>query len=346
MTDDALSAHVRELHRQAFTIDAHFDLAYDVANRRDRGQEAVIETCHLDGFRAGGFNLIVSSIYINDYFLPEMGLRKALDQISYLYAEIDALPGALRLCRNFQDLLESREQNQIGILLSFEGADPIQNDLNLLRIFYELGVRGVGLTWSRRNHVADGAPFKAESGGQPGGLTPFGRDLLQAAEALNMFIDVSHLNMAGFWDVMAFSRQPVIASHSNCHSLKETPRNLTDAQIKAIAAKDGVIGMNVLNIFIGDEGPGKGRLGPDDLVDHIDHIVRLVGVRHVGLGFDLCDDLGNYLQMPSYLESYDVIAGHRNLHQLTRALIRRGYTDADILLILGGNFLRFFKQVL
>ena len=252
----------------------------------------------------------------------------------------------MRLCRDYTDIVAAREQGQIGILLSFEGADPLQGDINLLRIFHELGVRGVGLTWSRRNAVADGAAFMVERGGQPGGLTAFGIDLMAAAEDLDMFIDVSHLNDAGFWDVMTHCRRPVIASHSNCRAIKATPRNLTDAQIEAIAEGGGVIGVNAVNAYIGDDKPGGKGLGAEELVDHIDHIVALAGIRHVGLGFDFCDGLGNYLQMPAYLESYDVIKGHGDLEALIHALICRGYADADIKAILGHNFLRFFKNVL
>lgn len=346
MTDPRPSDRITELHRQAFVVDGHFDLAYDVANRRDRGQSRVISTHHLDGFRTGGFNLIVSSIFIHNYFLPEMGLRKALDQISYLYTEIDESDGALRLCRTCADIKAAREKGQIGILLSFEGADPLQHDIHLLRIFHELGVRGVGLAWSRRNQAADGSPFHTETDRQPSGLTAFGCELLAAAEASRMFIDVAHLNAAGFWDVIRHCRRPVIASHANCRALKDTPRNLTDAQIRAIAETGGVIGVNSVSAFVGDEPPGPARLGPEDLVDHIDHIVQLTGTEHVGLGFDFCDVLGNFLQMPAYLETYDVIQGHADLCRVTEALICRGYADADIQRILGGNFLRFFEQVL
>ncbi len=346
MTDDSMEKRIQEIHSRAFTVNAHFDLTYDIANRRDRDQKAVIKNQYLDSFRTGGFNLIVSSIFISSYFLPEMGLRKALDQISYLYTEIEEADGAVKLCKTHQDMIDARENGQVGVLLSFEGADPLQNDINLLRIFHELGVRGLGLTWSRRNYACDGAAFRDGSNIQPSGLTAFGIDLLQAAEALGMFIDVSHLSDAGFWDVMKYGRRPVIASHSNCRMVKSTPRNLTDDQIKAIAEKDGVIGMNGLNAYIGDERADGERLGAADLVNHIDHIAQLVGVRHVGLGFDFCDILGNWLKMPEYLESYDVLKGHEDLAALTQALIERGYSDEDIVLILGGNFLRFFQQTL
>lgn len=344
--DDSITEHINRLHHRAFTIDAHFDLAYDVANRRDRGQKNVLETHHLEGFKTGSFNLVVSSVFINDYFLPEMGLRKALDQISYIYQEIDASKSDICLCRTADDLLKLETDGRIGILLSLEGADPLQNDINLLHIFYALGVRAVGLTWSRRNYAGDGSSFHARPTGRKGGLTGFGIELLRTAEALGMVVDVSHINDEGFWDVMELASKPVIASHSNCRALMDSMRNLTDSQIKALAEKGGVIGMNALNAFIGDKGTDQKRLTAPDLVRHIDHIVQLTGIGHVGLGFDFCDKLENYLQMPSQLESYDVINGHQDLQSLTNSLICRGYSDEDILMILGGNFKRVFTEIL
>lgn len=338
--------HVAGLHHKALTVDAHFDLTYDIANKRDRGAVKVVETDYLAGFRTGGFNLIVSAIFVHNYFLPEMGLRKALDQISYLLQEMDESPGIMQICRTPADILQANTEERLGILLSLEGVDPIQNDLHLLRIFYELGVRGVGLTWSRRNYAADGAFFHAAREGRKGGLTPFGIHVIEEAEKSGMFVDVSHLNDEGFWDVMEVAQKPLIASHSNCRALVPSMRNLSDRQIEAIAQKDGVIGMNALNAFVAAPSAENRRVTAADLVQHVDHIVRLVGVRHVGLGFDLCDSFKNYLNTAASLETYDVLAGHQGLSEFTSALIDQGYADDDILLILGGNFMRVFEATL
>lgn len=336
-------AHIETLHQNALIIDAHFDLTYDMANKRDRGRQKVIETDYLDGFRNGGFNLVVSALFVNDYFLPEMGLRKTLDQISYLLQEMEESPGSMRLCRTPDEIRQAKASGQLGLMLSFEGIDPIQNDLHLLRIFYELGVRGIGLTWSRRNYVGDGAFFTTRREGKKGGLTSFGVDVIEMAEKLGMFIDVSHLNDEGFWDVMEIAQKPVIASHSNCRALADSMRNLTDRQIEALAAKGGVMGMNVLSAFVGDVSDPNCRLSVDDLLKHVDHIVKLVGIEHVGLGFDFCDCLGNFLNMGSALDTYDVLDGHGSLPAFTTGLLERGYTEDEIRLILGGNFMRVFE---
>jgi membrane dipeptidase len=343
MMDTNLARKVEDLHRQAFIIDAHFDLPWDVANQRDRGQERVVASQYLERFRAGGFNLIVSAIFIENFFLPEMGLRRALDQIGHLAEELDDLSESVVLCRRMEDIHATRADGRIGLLLSLEGADPLQNDLNLLRIFYDLGVRGIGLTWSRRNYAADGCAFSSEAEPRPCGLTDFGRALVQKAEHLGMLVDVSHLNEAGFWDVLKTATKPVIASHSNCRALADTPRNLTDDQIEALAGKGGVMGMNAISAFVGDTSRKRGA---EDLLNHVDHVVKLVGVDHVGLGLDFCSGFKDYLALPHALDTYDVLPGHDHLKDFTAGMVERGYGDEDILKVLGGNFMRVYEQVL
>ena len=341
--DNKLLEQVADIHRRAFTVDAHFDLTYEVANRRERGSEKVVETSYLQEFRGGSVDLIVSAIFINDFFLPEMGLRKALDQISYLLEERDETPGKFRICRTIAEAYSARASGETAIFLSLEGADPLQNDIQLLRIFYELGVRGLGLVWSRRNYAGDGAFFTETREGRKGGLTPFGIELIEKAENLGMFIDVSHINDEGFWDVMDISSRPVIASHSNCRAIAGTMRNLSDEQIRAIAQNNGVIGMNSINQFIREDRP---EVTISHFIDHVDHIAGIAGVEHVGLGFDLCDSFINFLQVEKPLETYDVIKTHAGLGEFTAGLITRGYTEDEIIAILGGNFMRVFGDIL
>lgn len=331
------------LNTRSFVVDAHFDLPWDVANQRERGHTRVIAEQYLDRFREGGFNLIVAAIFIENFFLPEMGLRRALDQISYLEEELDHLAAEIRLCHSLEDIRQSKGGEHIGLLLSLEGADPLQGDLQLLRIFYNLGVRGLGLTWSRRNEAADGCAFTSTATDRPGGLTPFGRALVKKAEKLGMLIDVSHLNEAGFWDVMQVAQTPVIASHSNCRALADTPRNLYDQQIEALAEGGGVMGMNAISAFVGD---GAHKRDVDDLVNHVDHVVKVAGIQHVGIGFDFCGGFQNHLSLPHPLETYDVLAGHHHLKDFTAGLLQRGYAEDDIRLILGGNFMRVYERVL
>lgn len=342
-----LEQHVERIHKNSTIVDGHYDLLMDVTPQRETGRRRVVETDHLPGFTEGRVNIVVSSIFVDSTFLPEMALRKAMDQVSSLYAEIDESPDKIMLCRNYDDITRAQKQRKIGIMLSFEGIEPLYNDLSLLRVFYELGVRMVGLVWSRRNFAGDGCHFSGVREGKKGGITDFGVQLIEEAERLGMFIDVTHLNDEGFWDVMEVAKKPIIASHSNCRSIVNSMRNLTDEQIKAIAQRGGVIGMNACNIFVADRDEDG---DVEHLVDHVDHIVELVGPTHVGLGFDFAEKLIKLMSveelaaMPRKL--FDVLKGHKSIRQFTKALIERGYKDAEIEMILGANFLRIYKELL
>jgi len=339
--------NIDNILENSIVVDAHFDLLFDVVRQRQHGRRRVIETDYLPGFIEGGLNVVVSSIYIDGEFLPEMALRRALDQVSALYAEIDESPDKIMLCKSYADIMEAENEGKIGIMLSFEGVEPLYNDLSLLRIFYELGVRVVGLAWSRRNYAGDGCHYGEVREGTRGGITDFGVQLIEAAEDLGMFIDVSHLNDEGFWDVMEIAQKPVIASHSNCRVLAGIMRNLTDEQIKAIASKGGVIGINVSNMLTADDDENASI---EYLANHVDHIAKLAGVEHVGFGFDFCDQLFKYLSTEQLKglsrKPFDVFKGHKEIKDFTVELMKQGYKHEEIELILGGNFLRVYKEVL
>lgn len=337
---------ISKLQTQAQIIDGHFDLLLDVEIQRSRGRKRVIETDYLPGFYEGGVKTIVAAIFVENEFLPEMGLRKALNQISALYEEIEESSDKIMLCKTLDDLNTAREHGKVAFVLSLEGAEPLSNDLSLLRIFYELGVRLLGLVWSRRNYVGDGSFFSPVREGKKGGITEFGVRLIEAAEDIGMIIDVSHLNDEGFWDVMEIAKKPVIASHSNCRSLANSMRNLTDEQIKALAARNGVIGMNANNFFTADRDE---EANAATLLNHVDYIAKLVGTEHIALGLDLCDDFMKYMSPDSLQhmprKPFDVVAGHRSVPQLTAGLVERGYTDEQIEAILGKNFERVYREV-
>ena len=335
-----MDERIQEIHEEALIIDAHYDLLFDVVEQRALGRTKVIETDHLPNFKKGGFNLIVSSIFVDNAFIPEMVLRKALNQVSALYAEIDESPDELMFCKTYEDIMEAKRTGKVGIMLSFEGVEPLYDDLSLLRVFYELGVRFVGLTWSRRNYAADGCHFSMDVEDRGGGLTQFGEALVKEAERLGMIIDVSHINDRGFEDVMRFTEGPVIASHSNSREVGEIPRNLTDEQLKTLAERGSVAGLNILSRM----ASGRANQGTvEQLVDHLEHMKNVVGAEHLGLGLDCCDMLRKYFP-PSDDEAFDIIK-HETLGQLTGELLERGFEKDEILGIYGGNWLRVYGEV-
>lgn len=328
-------------------IDAHFDLLLDLVIQRSKGRTQVIEQDYLDDFKKGGFSIITLAIFIENMYLPEMALKKALEQISALYAEIEESSGKIMLCKSSSDVIYAIENEKMGVILSLEGVEPIFNDLNLLRVFYQLGVRGIGITWSRRNFAADGCNFGSIPGHQKGGLTDFGHALVTEAEKLGMFIDVTHLNDEGFEDVIKCSKKPIIASHSNCRTLTNMQRNLTDEQIKAIAFNGGMICVNACNIIVADDDENS---NVEYLGNHIDHIVNLVGINYVGFGFDFCDRFMKYNSIDDLKElprtPFDVVKGHGNVGELLNILSNRGYSSNDLEKIGYQNYLSMLRNTL
>ncbi len=333
-----------ELHKNNIVVDAHLDLAGEIYNRYMAGEREVIKNHYLKNFKKGGFNLIVSSLFIDDIFLPEMALRIALGQIRALIEDVESCQGDVILVKTKEDLNKAVNENKIGIIISFEGLEPIGSDIGLLRTFYELGVRAAGLVWSRRNYVADGCSFHAVEEGQRGGLTSFGVKVVKRMEEMNMLIDVSHLNDEGFSDTVKYTDKPFIASHSNSRTIYNSMRNLTDEQIKAIADRNGVIGINSYRNIAGVSGD----INPiSKLAEHIEYIVNLVGANHVGYGFDLCNGYYNS-ELKFKFEPYntDSLSSHAEAVLLTEELLRRGISKEDLRLIIGGNFFRVFNEIL
>ncbi len=336
-----------QLQKNSVIIDGHFDLLMDVDMQRKAGRQRVIETDYLTRFLNGGVNVILAAVYVDSAFLPDHATTKAIEQIKSLYVEITESSDKLMLVQNAADIQLAIETGKIGFLLSLEGAEPIGDNIENLKVFYDLGVRNLGLVWSRRNLVGSGSEFSANRTGSSEGITAFGIELIKEAENLGMMIDVSHLNDQGFWDVFEITKKPIIASHSNCRSLAGTMRNLTDEQIRAIASINGVIGINATNLLTSDDDENSNI---ENLVNHIEYIVDLVGINHVALGLDLCKDVMKYVDSKD-LEKlprtpFDVIDGHQSLSNLTRELILRGFSDKEIALILGENYLRVFNELL
>ncbi|MGE5673014.1 MAG: dipeptidase, partial [Mycobacterium leprae] len=231
--------------------------------------------------------------------------------------------------RSAADIRQAHAEGGLAVLINIEGAEGIQGSLALLRNYYRLGVRMMGLVWNHRNEVADGA-MEERSGGR---LTQFGRSVIEEMNRLGMLIDLAHITAPGFYDVLELSADPVLFTHGNCRALFDHPRNLTDDQIKALARQGGVFGISIVSGFMAKESIADGvRM----VADHIDHAVQVVGsCDHVGYGSDF-----DGATPPAGLE--DVT----RLPHLTAELLRRGYTEADLVKILGGNYLRVFDRVL
>jgi membrane dipeptidase len=329
----------------AIVVDAHSDLLSDILGRRQAGQKDLLNSIWLPAMAAGGIDVRVAALYSEVQYLPELALRRALDEVAAFLEELETAPGAA-LCTSHEAILRAKAEGRRAFVLGMEGAEPLGADLGLLRVFHRLGVRVLGITHALRNYAADGAFFEPRRTGLVGGLSDFGVALVERAQGLGMLIDVSHLNDPGFWDVIKVSRAPVIASHSNCRALTDHPRNLTDEQIKAVADTGGVIGINSINRFV----------DPPDLphlLDHLDRLVAVAGREHVGLGLDFCAYLLEHtspversgMRKGAFL-SVEGLAGDADVPKIPAELAQRGYPPDTIDMIMGQNFLRVFRTVL
>lgn len=319
------------LHQQALVIDAHADILCDVRMRRREGETEVLRRLHLPRLRAGGIDVVVFAVYLWTY-MPESALREALLMIDDLKQEISESHDELYLALTAADLAPEVRRGRVAALLSLEGAEPLGLDLGILRLMYELGLRGLGLTWFRRTMVADGTG-EEEAGG---GLTHFGHDVVRECARLGMLVDVSHLSERGFWDVLRVAEGPVIASHSNARALCDHPRNLRDDQLRAIAASGGVVGLNAWHEFVDAEQPSLERL-----LDHGMYMAEVMGAQHVGLGLDLLE----YIPHPGYM-SLPGLSDASESGAITAGLIGRGLSEQEIRGILGENWQRVWNQVL
>ncbi len=325
------SAQAIELHQSSFVFDAHCDTLGHAATaifwRRDLAQWG--EWGHLDlpRMKAGGVNAQIFACFPGVERLSANATSGALQRLEALYDLISRAPDQITLVTTADDLARLTPDGPIGAILGLEGAEALDGQMSLFATFHRLGVRNIGLTWDPRNPAADGV-----GAGTDYGLTPFGRDLVQACNEKGVMVDVSHLNAAGLEDVLAISSKPIIASHSNARAVADHRRNLTDDQIRAIADNGGVIGVTFERSFL---NPDYENASLEDLLNHIDHLVNVAGVEHVGLGSDY-DGCTPPPELASG-EKYPLI---------TQGLLRRGYASDVIRKILGENFRRVFLDVL
>src|SRR5712691_9302058 len=274
--EKSIEERIDQLHADGI-VDLHFDMPMDLYEKRYRTN--VLATDYLPELEAGNIGVLGAAIYIEDRYLPEMGLRVALDQIARLYAEAEQ--GArFAICKSYKEILGARKAQKIALLITMEGVEPLGTDLDLLRVFYELGVRSIGLTHARRNAAGSGAIFAA-SGSPRDGLTSFGRDLVRECESLGVIVDLVHINPAGFEEILAITTKPPIVSHTNARKFYDVERNISDEQIKMIGQRGGVVGINSVLV-----SPKQEESTLDCYVDHIEHAIDLIGIDGVGIGFD------------------------------------------------------------
>ena len=341
--NESLETRIDRLHA-AGVVDMHFDMLMDLYEKRKRAN--VLRDDFEAQFDAGGIGVIGAAIYIDEPYLPEQGLRVALDQVARLYVECESNPRFV-ICKTYADLVKARQSNQFAVLITMEGVEPLGTDINLLYVFYELGVRSIGLTHARRNMAADGGMFSVNTSSRHG-LAPFGKLLVQEMEKFDILVDLAHLNPAGVDDVLQLTQKPLIFSHTNPRKIFDLDRNASDDHIRAVGARGGVIGVNGALV-----GATSAQATIDMFIDNVEYMVELTNMDSVAIGFDffkfIWDQWSPAQQeaMITYLMDLAFIPDqnhHGHARNLTRRLIERGWKDEDIAKLLYGNWMRVFKE--
>jgi membrane dipeptidase len=365
---NSISEKARKLHFSSIVLDTHDDTTQRFSSSDfDLGKRNPTGSIDIPRMREGGMNAIFFSIWIDGRIMGPPAVQKALDQIDAIRENVRKYPNDLAFARTADDVRRAHAQGKIAVLMGLEGGHMLGNDIRMVRIYSDLGVRYMTLSHFYNDEWADSSTDKPAHNG----LTDYGKQIVTEMNRQGMLVDISHVSDKTFYDALAISKAPLIASHSSCRALCNHPRDMSDEMIKALAAKGGVIQINYEKSFIdqrykdaADKTGGvvetmdrlKKQCGDDDaciekkmveqekqdtadgklphvswteIVDHIDHAVKLVGADHVGLGSDF--DGAN---MPEGMED----ATH--LPQITDALLKKGYSEADIRKILGENTLR------
>ena len=344
---DAVHTDPVQLHHDAAVVDTHNDLLMLVARQPEQKQAGYFRDHWLPQLRAGGVDVQVLPVFIDDDYRPEGALRQTLRMIEAAHRVAEDNSDAVALCRTGDDVDAALTAGRLALVLALEGCEAVGIDVPILATLFRLGVRMASFTHFGRTAFADGSAEDA-AGSR---LTAAGVEALALMESLGMLVDVSHLSAAGTDHVLSLARRPVVASHSSAHALREHHRNLTDDRLKGIAATGGVVGVNFFYGFIDPDAPTVARL-----VDHIEHVAAVAGVDHVGLGPDFVKEVFEQLTPPIVggvdfegLDGRRVIEGldgPAGLPLVTAELVQRGWPEADVRKVLGDNWLRVFRAEL
>ena len=285
---------------------------------------------HLDFPRMieAGIGLEFLSVYTEHEYKYERAARRALVLINEILNQVEGF-GKLRIILNKEDLRRSVRNHEPSILISFEGGEPFEGEIGLVKAFYRLGVRCVGLTYNERNQIGDGhAESRTKSG-----LTEFGTRVVAEMNKLGMLIDVAHMSEHTFYDVLDHTKKPIINSHACCYAIKRHTRNMTDDQLRALADNRGVVGILFAGAGLLTDAPTATM---DDIVRHVAHAVEIAGVSHVGLG----SDFDGTRKLPRGLR--DV----RDTRKIAEALLKHGFSEKETRMILGENTVDLLMNVL
>jgi membrane dipeptidase len=378
----AVSAQARVIHDSAIVVDTHADTPQRFLDEGfDIGSTDPNDVGHisLDKARRGNLGAEFFSIWVEPETNKGHFARHTFDLIDSVYEQAARHPDRMMMAFSVADIERAHSEHKLAALMGIEGGHSIENDMHVLRDYYRLGVRYMTLSWSNTNEWADSSgDINDPKVEHHNGLTDFGKQVVAEMNRLGMMVDISHVADKTFWDTIAVTKAPVIASHSSARALVDAPRNMTDDMLRAVAKNGGVVQVNFYSGFddesfrkanevqakdqaaavqeyveqMKSEGKAVSYVDEDRierewmakiprpplsaLIDHIDHIAKVAGIDHVGLGSDFDGVSG---ATPQGIDSA------ADLPKITQALLDRGYSAADIKKVLGGNLLRVFREV-
>jgi membrane dipeptidase len=381
-SDTPISAKAHAIQDSAIVVDTHADTPQRFLDQGfDIGSTDPNDVGHLslDKARRGNLGAEFFSIWVDPETNQGHFAQHTFDLIDSVYEQAARHPDRMMMAYSVADIERAHKEHKLAALMGIEGGHSIENDMHLLRDYYRLGVRYMTLSWSNTNEWADSSGDISDAKIQHhNGLTDFGKQVVQEMNRLGMMLDISHVADKTFWDAIATTKAPVIASHSSARALVDAPRNMTDDMLRAVAKNGGVVQVNFYSGFVDQDFRNANEAQSKDqaaaiqkyvdslkaqgkpvnyieidrierewtakiprppfksLIDHIDHIAKVAGVEHVGLGSDFDGVSG---ATPQGMDSA------ADLPRITQALLDRGYSADDIRKILGGNLLRVFRQV-
>lgn len=383
-SSESLGQRAARLHRSAIVVDGHDDVPSVLfGSGLDIDNDSPWVHTSLSKMKAGGITGSFFSIYVEGSLAERPSasgggpLRRAIDLVDLTYRQIERHPDDLVLATSAEDVRRAKQSGKIAVLMGVEGGHAIESSLGALRTLYRLGCRYMTLTHSNTNEWADSAGIVGPPPVRHHGLTRFGEEVVREMQRIGMLVDVSHVSDETFAAVMRVAEAPVIASHSSARALADHRRNMSDDMLRALAKNGGVVMVNFWSVFLSDEYAAAWRgwranhahelaelrerhegdmlavreavakleeataksdplpkVPLSALVDHIDHVAKVAGVEHVGLG----SDFDGVDALPEGIDGVDA------LPKITLELLRRGYSEEDVLAILGGNFLRVFER--
>ena len=362
---------IDKLHREALVWDCHNDLVYRVLYEKlDLGKRLPEGHVDIPRLKKGGVNVQTIGLFVKNFLYPGKCAHQAFKLIDTIKAAIKKNSDSVELAWTGTDIERIVKSGKIAFPLAIEGGHAIEDDLELMRKYHRLGVSSMTLTHEITHGWADSSADEPRWGG----LNEIGRDVIREMNQIGMVIDVSHLSDEAFFDVISISQEPVIASHSGCRAINDHHRNLSDEMLRALAKNGGVIGIvfvpeyltpeynrarkelqaisdrwfkrqskiedlevriAIEHLTIGQDWPHENLPTIEDVLDHIDHAVKIAGIDHVGIGADM------YPRIPSPIG----IRGVQDYPKITKGLKKRLYSDKAVKKIMGENFMRVWKCV-